>query len=757
MNPSINLIPKNLFYSIVILFALVNLVTLTQVIAKDISAENFTSETIPYQDISSGSLYFKNDTGFFPALTQNSDYQVNVNGLLARVNFTQTFNNSTDGFLEAVYVFPLIDDAAVDSMVMEIGERRIIGKIKKKQQALKLYNKAKIQGKKTSLVTQQRPNLFTTKLANIAPGETIKISISYLQSVALKDETFSLRIPLTLTPRFIPAPRQTAIKAKEQTNTSNPLNTTKIDSHGWAIANARVSDADEITPFQMRVNGIEEQMQTVTLGINLQTGLPVAQVVSLYHPIKQQRVNKESINSQSINSQSINKPQQSESLTITLAAKKILLDQDFVLQWQLSQGNIPKAAFFTQDVTDQSQDDYHYGLLMVMPPKAYNAKSLDKEVVYIIDKSGSMGGVAMRQAKQALETALDLLTDKDSFNIIAFDNETRSLFPQSKNANSSNKTWAKHWLSGLNASGGTNMYPAIEQALRQSEDNGNKTSYRQVVFITDGSVGNEDELLRLIDRDLSNTRLHTIGIGSAPNGYFMTQAAKVGRGTYRYIGSINEVKQQMTDLFNQISKPLMKNIKVIWPTSSVEMFPQQLPDLYAGEPLLISARWKKSTNQLAPQLINISGELAATTWQEQMIITEGEKQDNNAGKTMFDSSISQWWARKKIDHLSLLQRRSRTADESSELKSDITRLALKHHLVSPYTSFIAIEEQVSRKADTPLASKGIKNLMPKGSTQAVPLANTALGLAGYFYLSVLLIMIALVMRLMTIKSVNKTC
>ena len=752
MNPSINLIPKNLFYSIVILFALVNLVTLTQVIAKDSSAENFTSETIPYQDISSGSLYFKNDTGFFPALTQNSDYQVNVNGLLARVNFTQTFNNSTDGFLEAVYVFPLIDDAAVDSMVMEISERRIIGKIKEKQQALKLYNKAKIQGKKASLVTQQRPNLFTTKLANIAPGETIKISISYLQSVALKDETFSLRIPLTLTPRFIPAPRQSDIKAKEQTNTSNPLITTKVGSHGWAIANARVSDADEITPLQMRVNGIEEQMQTVTLGINLQTGLPVAQVVSLYHPIKQQRVNKESINSQSIN-----KPQQSESLTITLAAKKILLDQDFVLQWQLSQGNVPKAAFFTQPANEQSQDDYQYGLLMVMPPKASNAKSLNKEVVYIIDKSGSMGGVAMRQAKQALETALDLLTDKDSFNIIAFDNKTRSLFSQSKSASASNITWAKHWLSSIDASGGTNMYPAIECALRQSEDSESKTNYRQVVFITDGSVGNEDELLRLIDRELANTRLHTIGIGSAPNGYFMTQAAKVGRGTYRYIGSINEVKQQMTNLFSQISKPLMKNIKVIWPINSVEMFPQQLPDLYAGEPLMISARWKKSTNQIAPQLIKISGELAATTWQQQMIITEGEKQHNNVEKTIFDSSISQWWARKKIDHLTLLHRRSRSADESHELKSDITRLALKHHLVSPYTSFIAIEEQVSREADTPLTSKGIKNLMPKGSIQAVPLTNTALGLAGYFYLSVLLIMIALVMRLMTMRSVDKTC
>lgn len=742
MRPSLSLPQKNLFFLFVISLALMNLVTLTQVSAQtltseNISSKNITSESIPYQAISSGSLYFKNDAGYFPALTQNSDYQVNVRGLLARVNFTQTFKNSTDSFLEAVYVFPLIDDAAVDSMVMEIGERRIIGKIKAKQQALKLYNKAKQQGKKASLVTQQRPNLFTTKLANIAPGETIKISISYLQSVALKDETFSLRIPLTLTPRFIPAPHQIASQAKQQAKTKNRVITTKIESHGWAIANARVNDADEITPLQTRVNGVDKQIQTVTLAINLQTGLPVAQVVSLNHPIKQHSVNK-----QNINQQSTNKTQHNESLFITLGDEKILLDQDFVLQWQLAQGNVPKAAFFTQPASEQAQDDYHYGLLMVMPPKASYVKAIDKEVVYIIDRSGSMGGVAIRQAKQALITALDLLSDQDSFNIIAFDDDNQSLFPQSKSASIGNIQQAKHWLSGIEAGGGTNMYPAIAHALRQSEPGESKTSYRQVIFITDGSVGNEAELFTLIERNLANTRLHTIGIGSAPNGYFMSQAAKVGRGTYRYIGSINEVKQQMTHLFNQISKPVMKNIKVIWPTSSVEMFPQKLPDLYDTEPLLLSARWPKLTNQSQPQLIKISGELAATTWQEQMVITEHDKPGNNADNAMLDSSISQWWARKKISHLTLLHRRSRSADEASDLKSSITRLALKHHLVTPYTSFIAIEQQVSRKADTPLTSKAIKNLMPKGSTQAIPLANTALGIAGYFYLSLLLVIIA---------------
>ncbi|GAA6171752.1 marine proteobacterial sortase target protein [Colwellia sp. KU-HH00111] len=724
-----------LFYLCVLLFVLLNFIIVSQVNGQSVTSANTTTKSIPYQDISSGSLYFKHTAGYLPALTQNSDYQVQVNGLLARVNFSQSFKNTSDDFVEAVYVFPLINDAAVDSMVMEIGERRIVGKIKEKQQALKLYKKAKQQGKKASLVSQQRPNLFTTKLANIAPGETIKVNISYVQSVKLKDEIFSLRIPLTLTPRYIPTPSHTR----------------KLDTNGWAVANTRVPDADKITPLQMRVNNTELHMQTVSLDVNLQTGLPIAQINSLYHPIKQY----------SVPTQQFNDGKASQGLAVTLADKKVLLDQDFVLQWQLSQGNTPKAAFFSQTKT-ATDDDYHYGLLMVMPPKASQVKAIDKEVVYIIDRSGSMGGVAIRQAKQALKTALALLKPTDSFNIIAFDSHSDSLFSQSKRASTTNIATAEKWLSEITAGGGTNMYPAIARALavtptKQSiEQPHNKSSYRQVVFITDGSVGNEDELLLLIENNLANTRLHTIGIGSAPNGYFMTQAAKVGRGTYRYIGNISEVQQQMTQLFSQISKPLMTNIQVNWPQSSVEMFPQQLPDLYAGEPLVISARWLKSPHQSLSPLIRISGELAQAKWLETIEIDNSSQQAHLMKNKQVDNSISQWWARNKIKHLNLLKRRSTSAEQARQLTSNITRLALKHQLVSPFTSFVAVEQQVSRKGNLPLTTTGVKNLMPKGSTQAIPLAKTALGLAGYFYMSLLLVSIAFVIHLITMR-VDKTC
>ena len=760
MKNTISLAPPNSIFSIVIWFFILLLMTHLIAMGK-VTAQEYKIKKIPYQNITSGSLYFKSDEGYFPALTQNSDYQVSVNGLLARVNFTQTFKNSSNNFLEAVYVFPLVDDAAVDSMIMEIGERRIIGKIKEKHQAQKLYTKAKAQGKKVSLVSTQRPNLFTTKLANIAPGETIKISLSYLQSIALNDETFSLRIPLTLTPRFIPSPLALGsniisnTRSNDDTNSNEKMKPTKINAHGWAVNNARVIDASEITPFQIReetLNKHEDQshQQTVTLSVDLNTVLPLANIASRYH-----KINK---------TQSINK------LSISLADEETLLNQDFVLQWQLAQGEVPKAAFFQQsnyipDPTTnniQTQEGYHYGLLMLMPPKHDYAETINKEVIYIIDTSGSMGGVAIRQAKQSLITALDLLSRYDSFNIISFNDDIHKLFSLSEFASTNNIKQAKHWLSNLEAGGGTNMYPAIEQALKSPK---NENTYRQVIFITDGSVGNEVELFSLIDRNLANTRLHTIGIGSAPNGYFMSHAAKVGRGTYRYIGSINEVKDQMTKLFSQIGKPLMQDIKLTWPVAQVEMFPEQAPDLYSGQPLLISARWPKVANdenldkegENIKQVIKVSGTLATTVWQEQIDISKEDKKTvtENSSTNTVDNGVAQWWAKQKINHL-LLQRRS-AAKNKKEFKDQITQLALKHNLVTPYTSFIAIEEKISREQNRLLKSKGIKNLMPKGSTQAIPLANTALGVIGYFYFSLLLITLAIFIRLLTRTNVKKPC
>ena len=206
----------------------------------------------------------------------------------------------------------------------------------------------------------------------------------------------------------------------------------------------------------------------------------------------------------------------------------------------------------------------------------------------------------------------------------------------------------------------------------------------------------------------------------------------------------------MTTLFNQINKPLMQNISVTWPIEQVEMFPQKIPDLYMGQPLVISARWLKKDNLSTKQGIIISGKLASKTWEDQLIISNhlNTKSESTNDKDLIDNGVAQWWAKEKIDHLLLKQRRSAKQKKES-LKVQITELALKHHLISPYTSFIAIEEKITRQETKPLKTKVIKNLMPKGSTQIVPMANTSLGLVGYFYLSILLFTVAMIIKLVS--------
>jgi len=712
---------------------------------------------IPYDEVKSGSLFFKNKEGYFADIAQKSQFKVKINGLISRVDLTQTFQNKTADWLEAVYVFPLAENSAVDGMTMEIGTRKIVGKIKEKQLAKKLYQQAKRIGKKASLVSQQRPNLFTTKVANIAPYQEVKIQISYLQVIEYNNDVFSLNLPLTITPRYIPqqpsVDNQLGARQEHTLERTVTMTSLTIDNqHGWSNAVREkvntIRDIDEISPSQIYpqnlANNNDDEIthtaQKVSINISLDAGLAIDKVESLHHSISKIFSDNE------INS-AANKLPSREKVFIKLANSNNLLEQDFVLNWQLASGIAPKAAFIASNDSDS-----HYGLLMVMPPKAGLSKVLKKEVVYIIDTSGSMGGVAIRQAKSALTYALTQLTPGDSFNIVEFNSNAKSLFPHLLTATKDNIHWAKQWVNNLAAGGGTEMYSALALSFEQLSKNKlsadvntstNTTIQQQVIFITDGAVGNEMALFNLIDQNLQEIRLHTIGIGSAPNRYFMSHAAESGKGTYRYIGQLNEVKHQMKALFDQINRPVMTNIKVDWPNKDVEFYPFNIPDLYAGMPLMLTAKWDKvseppktveefsAAKRNTLKTIRVSGDLARTHWQQELKIKQTKNQNG----------IPTLWAREKIDHLMPIYQRSATKDKQ-KIRQQVTDLALHHKLLSAFTSFIAIEEKPARPLKNELFSKVIPNLMPKGSTQAIPIPSTALGLSGKLLISFILLIIA---------------
>ncbi|MEX1032633.1 MAG: marine proteobacterial sortase target protein [Cellvibrionaceae bacterium] len=653
-----------------------------------------TTHTLAYGDeVSSGEFRLLTSDGHDAAQLQSTDVSIEVNGLLARVVVRQRFYNAGSRWVEGEYVFPLPTNSAVDYMAMTVGERKIVGEIRAREQAKAIYHAAKNAGKKASLMAQQRPNLFTNRVANVGPGETIEVELHYLETLHYDQGRFSLRVPTTLTPRYIPG------QAFSQRD-DNRQHITIHQASSWAKPTDQVPDAPSITPPMQR----SDQAAPLTLTASINAGLPLAAVKSLHHPatIRQQLA--------------------IHRIQLEPGAK---LDRDVVLEWQPDVGQAPMATAFGEQIGDD-----HYVLFMVMPPQASQAASiLPRETIFVIDTSGSMAGTSIKQAKQALLSGLALLKPGDRFNVVEFNSHTRPLWRDALPASPTNRSRAVQFVEGLHASGGTEMKGALEFALQGEEMAG---FVRQVIFITDGSVGNEAALFNLIARRRGNSRLFTVGIGSAPNSHFMQKAAEAGRGSFTYVGSQNDVQRTISDLFYKLENPLLTNIELDVGAATTEQFPRKPPDLYAGEPLVVAARFSGPL----PDYVLINGQRNGEQHQQQLALPR----NGNA------SDVSKLWARKKLHQLYDDERNTQFSSNDSQaleaVKTEITELAIAHQLMSKYTSFIAVEQTISRPADAALDTQTIPNAMPAGNTMAIPLPAGALGL-GKLWLFALLALFGL--------------
>ncbi|MCV6613962.1 MAG: marine proteobacterial sortase target protein, partial [Cellvibrionaceae bacterium] len=267
---------------------------------------------------------------------------------------------------------------------------------------------------------------------------------------------------------------------------------------------------------------------------------------------------------------------------------------------------------------------------------------------------------------------------------------------------------AVNFVRGLEAGGGTDMLPALKDALAQEPSPG---FIKQVVFITDGSVGNEAQLFAEIHQRLGDARLFTVGIGSAPNGFFMRKAAQFGRGSYSYIGDIGQLKTEMAELFAKLERPVLRDIKVQWPKHlQVEMWPENIPDLYLGEPLRILAKLsdKNASDTMAGKIV-IEGDLGGGRWRQSLDLA-GAGQKQHPG-------VATLWGREKIE--ALLDQKIMGRDEAL-VRKDVLAVALRQQLLSPYTSFVAVEQKPARPAQQKLTSEAVPNAMPKGNTMAFP-------------------------------------
>ena len=612
-----------------------------------------------------------------------TDVSMEISAMIARVKVRQRFRNPGDRWAEGVYVFPLPGDAAVDRLRMTIGERVIEGEIHEKAQAKRIYTEAKRSGKRASLLSQQRPNLFTTSVANIDPGGEVVVEIEYQQQALYRDGRFELRFPLVVAPRYIPG---TPLEERHA-----------VTGGGWAADTDQVPDASEITP-PVAMPG-EGALNPVSITVQLNPGLPLAALASRYHPMTIE--------------------ERGEHYRLTLDEGEVPADRDFVLYWRPEPGSEPKVALFSEK---------EYALLMVAPPGAevLARNRRPRELIFVIDTSGSMHGESIAQAKEAVAFALDRLQPEDRFNLIQFNSFTSQLYAGPQPADARHLQRARDWLRGLQADGGTEMASALERALDTDTGSGH---LRQVVFLTDGAVGNEETLFRIIKNHLGATRLFTVGIGSAPNSWFMERAARGGRGTFTHIGDGGEVREEMTALFKRLEHPALTDIKVAVEGAKSERYPNPIPDLYAGEPLTVALKLDGT-----PSKVVLAGHFAGRPWRSEVKVELGDQ----------SPGVAVLWARRKIASLMERHAAAGTTEARGALRGDVVETALTHHLVSRFTSLVAVDKSPARADGEALERHSMKTNLPAGWDHAkvFGMARTATASQLQLLLGTLMLLLA---------------
>lgn len=652
-------------------------------------------ETMTLDEVEQGMLLRASEQAdrYHPMPIQRTEATLRVVGPVVRGTVVQTFSNDSDRWAEAVYAFPLPQDAAVDHLRMQIGERTIVGEIKEREEARAIYEGAKAAGQQASLLEQQRPNLFTTAVANIPPRGRIEVEIQYQHLSHWRDGGFSLRFPLGVTPRYRAGSAGTLAQSLDLTG-------------GWAILPGQIENEARILPPPDADGSDADALNPVDLTVHLDPGFAVADLSSPYHAIAREEG-------------------EDGAILVRLAEGPQPARRDFELRWSPASGQAPAAAFFVEE-----QEDSRYGLLMLMPPASGFADQprRPREIVFIVDTSGSMGGESIAQAKEALGFALGQLAAEDRFDIVAFDSTTRVLFGDPVAASADNLARGRRFVRDLTASGGTEMRPALDLALGMAGDGG--SHLRQILFITDGAVFDEEALFATIERELGERRLFTVGIGAAPNGFFMTEAARFGRGTYSYIGDPGEVAEKMTALFDRIAHPALTDIQVHLPVAA-ELVPDPIADLYLGEPVVALIKTEQPLDEA-----EVVGNLGALAWRTKVALRHAAPQ----------SGLGVLWARERIGDL--MREKAKGMDPEA-VRERVLALAMAHHLVSEYTSLVAVDPNPARPAGEGLESSALPIDPPAGWQPAIggtiPFAQGATPSFLYLVTGVLLAMAALLL------------
>jgi Ca-activated chloride channel homolog len=629
----------------------------------------------------------------FPSL--KTDVVADIQGDLATVTVTQTFVNPTVTALNAKYLFPLHKDAAVFAMTMEVGDEIVQAKIREREEARQTFEQGKREGKAAALLEQHRPNMFTQEIANLMPGDPIKVTLKYTQTVPRIDGAYELNVPLVVGPRYIPAGRtnrpQVAALLPATAPRDNPAADSaspRIDAPSTAAPPAAGVWQLGPVPSYPEVAGLTipatVDTDRVSIRVNLASGMPITGVTSMTHALATTG--------------------DATSRTLTLAEGRIVDNRDFILRYTLS-GAAPQAGLLAH----RDARGGTFSLLIEPPQAPAGADITPRELVFVLDTSGSMSGLPIEASKTFMRHALKALRPADCFRIIRFSNNASEFTSGPVPATASNVSAGLAYVDGLSADGGTEVLAGLSQAYGVVQSPG---TLRIVVFLSDGYVGNEPEILRMVAASVGQGRLYAFGIGSAVNRYLIEEMARHGRGLSRVIDPTEKSHEAAIQFASRLKTPVLTDIQIDWGSlKPQDMTPALVPDLFEGDSIRIQGRFETA----GTHLVKVSGKVNGRPAQLPLQI------ELPAGATgAATEAIPLIWARSRIsDHMHELMvppalRTSGLAETA--VKAAVTDLGLKYSLVTQWTSFVAVSERrvnldpaSNRSADVPLPMvEGVK-------------------------------------------------
>jgi Ca-activated chloride channel homolog len=590
----------------------------------------------------SGSLLVRDPAGkqTLSCPLKHTDVRVEISGFMSRVVVTQEFENPFKERIEAVYVFPLPQKAAVDDMTMLVGDRIVRGKILPREEAQNIYEAAKAGGQVASLLDQERPNIFTQSVANILPGEKIKIKISYVETLKYEDGAYEFVFPMVVGPRYVPG-----TPAVETTGGTN-----------------QVPDAARIKTPTMPAE--TRSGHDISLEVTVDAGLLIESVVSKTHDVELLRPDV-------------------RSARIKLKDSDVIPNRDFILRFDVAGKTIQDAL-----LTHRS-DKGGYFTLMIQPPAQIKVADVTpKELVFVLDTSGSMGGFPIEKAKETMKLALDGLYPNDKFNLITFAGDTSILFPEPVAATAENLKKAQEFLSSRAGHGGTEMMTAIRAALKPSTSS---RHMRVVCFMTDGYVGNDMEIIAEIKKQ-EGVRVFSFGIGEAVNRFLLDKMAEAGRGEVEYVSLKDDGSAAARRFHERIRNPLLTDISIDWSGLPVaDVYPRRIPDLFGARPVVVTGRFTGAGRGT----VRLKGRMAGSDFVRDIPVELPETMATH-------DVLMQLWARERIDDLMGQDYAGiQNGTTKVELKNTITQLGLEYRLMTQFTSFVAVEEMIVTESGQP--------------------------------------------------------